>query len=280
MSVNRSVQAAQRRRATPQPTPPSSMQNRGPQPSINSAQAFVNQSKNAPAPKLPLGKMSAQQLTQSSVDDSNQGIGSISKMTIAQAITLITLRLGKVETHLANLAVEGSLNSGYQMTADGENAVLVDKSVIESMNSRLESLEKRSSNSSGPEVALLKQQLEGLKPVVSQNKIAIGALIKDLTNVKSNISSLMNEFSETKELVAAVQNLTMDNSQKIMDLNALMGNTEHDENYNGEELIEDLVEEVSENVDMNETTDITNDDTELVGTDLKNLIEQELAESS
>lgn len=278
MSVNRSVQAAQRRRATPQPpTPPSSMQNRGPQPSINSAQAFVNQSKNAPAPKMPLGKMSAQQLAKGSADEaSNQGISSISKMTIAQAITLITLRLGKVETHLANLALESPLNSGYQMTADGENAVLVDKSVIESINSRLESLEKRSSNSSGPEVALLKQQLEGLKPVVSQNKVAIGAVIKDLTSVKTNVSSLMNEFGETKELVSALQNLTMDNSQKIMDLNALMGHTEDDENDN----LEHVVEDIDENVDTNETTELENDDTELVGTDLKTLIEQELAEES
>jgi hypothetical protein len=280
MSVNRSVQAAQRRRATPQPpTPPSSMQNRGPQPSINSAQAFVNQSKNAPAPKLPLGKMSAQQLSQGTIDDtSNQGIASISKMTIAQAITLITLRLGKVETHLANLALESSLNSntGYQMTSDGQNGVLVDKSVIESMNSRLESLEKRSSNSSGPEVALLKQQLEGLKPVVSQNKIAIGAVIKDLTNVKTNLTSLINEFGETKELVTALQNLTMDNSQKIMDLNAFMGHTEEQENYNQEEVLEDM----SENLETNEIMELEKEDTELVGTDLKNLIEQELAESS
>ena len=67
MSGNRSVQAAQRRRAGP---PEPQYQNRGPTTSINSAQTFNN---SEPLPIVPQH----------------------TKMSIHQAITLITLRLGK-----------------------------------------------------------------------------------------------------------------------------------------------------------------------------------------
>jgi len=270
MSVNRSVAAAQRRRAAPPNPPPPS---RGPQPSINSAQAFANQMKTGPAPKIPVSKMSTQPMPQ---DNSNQGVGSINKMTIAQAITLITLRLGKVETQLHDLALEAPMMNSYQVSGGSDNMVLLDKSVIESINSRLESLEKRSSNSSGPELSLLKQQVEGLKPVVSQNKAALAAVIKDLTNLKTNMSNLSNEFNDSKELVAALQNLTMDNSQKILDLNALMGqdNLEHDE-----EILDDNEQQDQEQENTDDNVELELDEKELVGTDLKNLIEQELAES-
>lgn len=273
MSVNRSVAAAQRRRAAPPNPPPPS---RGPQPSINSAQAFANQMKTGPAPKIPVSKMSTQPMPQ---DNSNQGVGSINKMTIAQAITLITLRLGKLETQLHELAIEAPMMNSYQVAGGSDNMVLLDKSVIESINSRLESLEKRSSNSSGPELSLLKQQVEGLKPVVSQNKAALAAIIKDLTNLKTNVTNLTSDFNDSKELVSALQNLTMDNSQKILDLNTLMGqdNLEHDGQFLDEN---EEQEEQEEQQDTEDNIELEVDEKELVGTDLKNLIEQELAEST
>jgi hypothetical protein len=272
MSVNRSVAAAQRRRATPQPPAPPS-QNRGPQPSINSAQAFANQLKTGQAPKIPVSKMSVQQPPQQ--DTSNQGLSSLSKMTIAQAITLITLRLGKVETQLHDLALETPIMNNYQMSGANENMILVDKGVIESINSRLESLEKRSSVSSGPEVALLKQQVEGLKPLVSQNKTAIVAMIKDLKDLKTNVTTLSTDLNESKELVSVLQNLTMDNSQKIMDLNGLMGETDLEGHLDS--FGEEIDTEAPEEVDVD--NDVDSQDKELLGTDLKNLIEQELAET-
>ena len=68
-----------------------------------------------------------------------------SKMTVPQAITLITLRLGKVETMLQNQTL--NLNS---MTMEGDengaDMVQIDSNVLESIMSRLEALEKRSSN--------------------------------------------------------------------------------------------------------------------------------------
>ena len=58
MSANRSVQAAQRRRAAPQD---GGMPGRGPQPSINSAQMFANQAKPGQGPNIPNGRLAGQQ---------------------------------------------------------------------------------------------------------------------------------------------------------------------------------------------------------------------------
>lgn len=302
MSVNRSVQAAQRRRAVPQPTSSSSsnVQTRTPQPSINSAQAFANQVKPGPGPKIPSGRLSAQQLSKNQnqmVEDdqgnSSQNIQNISKMTVAQAITLITLRLGKVETSLQQIMMEG-ISSPYQMSSglgDNENMILVDKSVIESMSSRLESLEKRSTMpSGGRDLELLKQQIEPLRATVAQNKTAIGALIRDHKDMKTQLSSINIDLTETKELAGALRDLVMDSSQKIVDLQAMVGtNLETDfqhDNYIQEnvdetealhgELIEESQEQQEGDID-NADADV---DCDVVETNLKELIEQELAGSS
>lgn len=296
MSVNRSVQAAQRRRAVPQPTSSSSsnMQSRpSPQPSINSAHAFASQTKSGPGPKMPPGRLAAQQLSSNNQmmnDDqsvsSQGGLQGISKMTVAQAITLITLRLGKLETSFNQMVMDGfpsSSSSSYHMEGgDNENMVLVDRSVIESMTSRLESLEKRTTMpAGGRDLDLLKQQFEPLKLTVAQNKTAIGALIRDHKDMKSQVASMNVELTETKELAGALQNLVMDNSQKITDLHAVVGtNMDTDFNVSGygeEEHLEELAGEHIEHQDEQYEETVDNGDNELVGTNLKELIEQELS---
>jgi hypothetical protein len=300
MSANRSVQAAQRRRATPQDGGmPGS---KGPQPSINSAQLFANQARPGSGPNMPTGRLAGQQaaLQQKQMQQPQQkqqpeGISGVSKMTIAQAITLITLRLGAVETKMMALEYE-TPNQGTGISLDGqENMVLIDKNVIQSIVSRLESLEKRSTTSSGssvsgPEVALLKQQFETVKQAVIQTK---GATV----TIKTQVDSLKTELIETRELLSALQNLTMENSQKLMGFdfqnmdgfseqlldgdiflegNALEGNALIDGNalLNGNELKDSGGSEIQ---DSNLLKEIVGTGLkEMVGTSLKKLIESEI----
>ena len=151
MSGNRSVQAAQRRRAGgPEPAAPG----RGPQPSINSSQMFASQGQSQPSQgqsqprsgQVPSGRLAGQhaqlqqqQMQQQQMSDSQQasGIAGISKMTFAQAVTLITLRLGKVETQLYQMSNDSMSNThngmfNPEMEEGNENMVLIDKSIIDS----------------------------------------------------------------------------------------------------------------------------------------------------
>jgi DNA-directed RNA polymerase subunit F len=290
MSANRSVAAAQRRRAGgPEPAPPG----RGPQPSINSSQLFSGQGQGQRSGQVPSGRLAGQhaQLQQQQMQQQQQqhldsqqsnGISGINKMTVPQAVTLITLRLGKLETQMFEMINSGI---GTSMSADmsnggNENMVLVDRDTIDTIISRLESLEKRSSTSTVPvstsssaETTLLKQQLEAIKPTIAQNTKTVTALTKEQKDHKAQIEKLKSELSEAKEMLSALQTMSMDNSQKIFDI--MSGNTSDimDSNEPG---LEYVLDNCDENGEVELDADGETVDNEVIGTDLKGLIEQEL----
>ena len=284
MSANRSVQAAQRRRAGPTSEP--GIPGRGPQPSINSAQLFSNQARPGQGPSMPTGRLAGQQAEmqqkqqmqqmqqQQQQNQKTEGIPSVSKMTIPQAITLITLRLGAVESKIISLSsLQDNSSQSQSVSMDGQDMVLIDKNVLQSITSRLESLEKRSgstsSSASGPEMNLLKQQFETVKQAVVQTKTATTTVIKESKDLKVQVDALKNELSETKELLNALQNLTMDNTQKIMDLSA---NIPEGFIFESEQHFDETMGALVDITDFNDDID----QNEIVGTNLKELIESEI----
>ncbi len=276
MSANRSVQAAQRRRAGgPEPAAPG----RGPQPSINSSQMFSGQPQHPANGRLAgqqasLQQQHIQQQRQQQMQQQGGADSSISKISIAQAITLITLRLGKVELQLYELGNQMASGAGHHFSsgAEGiegaEGMVLIDQSLIDSIMSRLESLEKRSTTnvvgggSSSAEVTLLKQQFDAIKPSIAQNTKVATALTKEQKEHKLLVDTLKSELAETKELLAALQAMSMDNSQKIFEL------------MSGEQLTTD--DNLDEG-DLDSELEVEGADELLIsGNSLKGLIEQEL----
>jgi hypothetical protein len=243
MSVNRSVQAAQRRRAGPSNNEPL-VPGRKPQPSINSAQMFANQSKSGPGPNIPTGRLAGQQeamqqqqmqqqMHQQMQGQNNDKLSSVNKLTVAQAITLITLRLGSIESKLMHMP------EGLSMNMDTN----VDPFMLQSIHSRLESLEKRSDNtgtsdiSLSPELKLIKQQLDTIKQAVVQNKNSVVNLVKENNILKTQVENLKKELSETKELSQSLEKITFENSESILKLSM---NT--DNNYDGEvNVLNDMV---------------------------------------
>lgn len=283
MSANRSVAAAQRRRAgPPEPAPPG----RGPQPSINSSQMFGNQQRSGTAGQnIPSGKLAGQhaamsqkqmmsQKQQELYQEPQSGLNGINKMTLAQAITLITLRLGKVETQLLNIGSQPS----YSMNLENDDNVLVDKNVITSLISRIDVLEKKqgtsTSNGSNQDINLLKQQFETIKPLVVQSKNSSAVF-------KQQIDALKTDLAETKELIGALQNLTMDNNNKIIAFNSIFNpdateefidNNGLNDEFSDQNVLEQSQSFVDDSVEENDLSD--NNVTSF--TNLKELIEQEL----
>lgn len=297
MSANRSVQAAQRRRAgAPEPAAPG----RGPQPSINSSQMFSGQGQQQQQQVRPgtSGRLAGQQAQVQQQQQMQQqmqnpmqqtGENGVSKITIAQAITLITLRLGKAELQLYELAHQMATTGGEQSFsgqgsgvegAEGmENMVLIDKNLIDSIMSRLESLEKRTPSTIGTgssaDVTLLKQQFDAIKPSIANNTKATNALTKEQKEHKVLVDALRSEMANTKDLLAALQTMSMDNSQKIFQI------------MSGEEVIaqddEDEEEEEDTGIHFSDVAAVVDDDAdaeseelEITGNSLKGLIEQEL----
>jgi regulator of replication initiation timing len=278
MSQNRAVQAAQRRRAGgPEPAAPG----RGPQPSINSSQLFSQgqqqgqQSQMRPGTNGRLAGQQAQlqqqqmqqQMKQQMSEPRDQGLASVNRMTLAQAITLITLRLGKVETHLQE-------HDNSQMSGSG-----LDSGIIDVIMSRLDALESQGlsqSQSQSPvtnsnanansslEVTALKQNVDVLKTAISQSKSSYTSLLNEHKTLKQEVESLKSEL-------ASLQGLTMENSQQLMKL-SLAVDLDSDAALN---LEDGGLEELSNDDNDNDNT-LDNNDNEIVGTDLKDLIEKEL----
>ena len=272
MSTSRSVQAAQRRRSgPPEPQAPGRSI---PQPSINSAQMFASQARGGPGPNIPSGRLAGQQATlqqqqmqqhqhqQQMQQQQQQSIGNINKMTIPQAITLITLRLGSLESKMIEL---DTTSTGISHVEGHENMILVDAEVIHSITSRLNDLENRptttSTSSSLPSAdsVLLKQQVDSIKLAVTQQKAAV---IKENKELKNQIETLKKELEATKEVLVLLQNITMDNSQKIMNFSL---NNELDENI-----------DLSAEYNFDEENNVDQDQNEIIGTNLKELIETEI----
>jgi len=269
MSANRAVQAAQRRRAGgPEPAPPG----RGPQPSINSSQMFSQgqqQQQIRPGTNGRLAGQQAQlqqqqmqqQMKQQMSEPKDQGLASVNKMTLAQAITLITLRLGKVETHLHERDMSQFSNSG------------LDTGIVDVILSRLDALEaapqttsgnsnSNSSSNNSLEVSALKQNVDLLKNTLVQYKTNITVLSSEQKSLKQEVEYLRAEL-------ASLQSFTMEHNKQITQLSMAV-NLDADMNLDGTTDLDNNGELVLEDIDNN---DYLNDNGV---TDLKALIEQEL----
>ena len=250
MSANRSVQAAQRRRAGNQES--SSQPGRMPQPSINSAQMFNQQQGSSVSQKFQQMNPQHQQYQQQQQPEKKEGLSSVSKMTIPQAITLITLRLGALESKM----MHGS-DTHFDASQFQQQHHELSTEIIQTILSRLDSLEKTSEIPTDSSTStILKQQIEVLKQSQIQMKTSVASIVKEFASLKTQVENLKKDLKEKTELLNNVQAMTMENNTKLlsMDLNMNI-------NVDGTTFLDDTA---------------LIDDTEIVGTDLKELIEQEL----
>ena len=280
MSVNRSVQAAQRRRAGPTNNEPL-VPGRTPQPSINSAQMFANQARTGPGPQIPSGRLAGQHEAmqqqqmqkQMGQKQNNDKLSSVSKMTIPQAITLITLRLGSLESKLLQMPEGATINMDRDLD--------VDTSLLQSVMSRLESLEKRSVPTTGsvstPELNLIKQQLDTIKQVVIQTKSSTANLVKENILLKTQMDNFKKELFESKELLESLQKITLENSENILNLSTKSTdgynndfNEQNDELQNDELQSYEFRNDELQSYEL-QSYELQND--EFIGTDLKKIFE-------
>jgi hypothetical protein len=149
MSSSRSIAAARNRRAGD--PPPTSR----PGTSISSQPAFSQQS---------------QQNKRTTAQNSTPNVPITStKLTISDAIGLITLRLGRVEQFIQTAEHEGGINMGSNIP---DNAHLVDKSVINSIVNRLDSLEKKEKESTNnQQTSKLESELRDIKDLLMSQMV-------------------------------------------------------------------------------------------------------------
>ena len=162
------------------------------------------------------------------------------KLTISDAIGLITLRLGRVEQIIMEAEHNGGFSAG---TSIPDNTHLVDKSVINSIVNRLDSLEKKEKDSSN-----------------NQQTIKLESEIRDIKDL------LMSQ-------IIKYEKFTLETNKKFDDVDEAFVELEKQQEElkisNSSLLANDDVESKPETVN----------DTSFVSSNLKSVIEQELADS-
>ena len=224
MSSSRSIAAARNRRAGD--PPPTSR----PGTSIAAQPAFSQQTQAKRS-------VTAQNSTPNIPVSTNNA-----KLTISDAIGLITLRLGRVEQIIMEAEHNGGFTAGSSIP---DNAHLVDKSVINSIVNRLDSLEKKEKESS--------------------NNQQVSKLEIELRDIKDLLMSQMVKYEK----------FTLETSKRFDDVDEAFVELEKEQEQEQEKEQIKCCDTQTEIVTIIESTN----DTTILSNNLKNAIEQELSES-
>jgi hypothetical protein len=261
MSSSRSIAAARARRAGEQVPPVSG--NR-PGTSINSHAAFapqqpMNQYQNIPPTQsnIRIGKTGQSLPPPSAFQVPSNGLP-FSKLSVSDAIGLITLRLGSVEQFIMDFE-----NSEHNTNSDGtinlpENSKLIDNSVLTSIMNRLDSIEKKEVNNTYN--SEINKEIGLLRDLTNNHNELLFKIERDLIETKDILKSLNNTFNE----------FTKNTNDRFIDYEYAISDLEKNIN-----ITDSYIESFEENLDS--INDDNNNETENIGVDLKSIIRQELA---
>jgi len=161
------------------------------------------------------------------------------KMSVSDAIGLISLRLGRVETFIQQmppLDQIGMNSSGESGGEVGENMRVVDEAVFTNIVARLEKLEKT------PKTQVVSPPLP---PSITNAPSLLNP--EQLNEVTHSVDVLKAEMLQVKELLLSLQSFTMQTNQRLVDLvindNMNDGDVDGDnEIFNGENVVEASLE--------------------------------------
>ena len=184
------------------------------------------------------------------------------KLSISDAIGLITLRLGRVEQLVQT--IQTNPNDPTSIPEDNGNNVLVDKQVFDNIVKRLDTLEKQKvSLAPGltPPQALAQAHSQAQAQVQSQTALSqlvsiqkYDIFVKDVAKEFKEMKDLIaakqssNEIAELKEMLLKLQTFTMETNSKLVNMIfsdsaqfEILETEEPEEKDNeGEELIDDF----------------------------------------
>jgi hypothetical protein len=240
MSSSRSIAAARSRRAGESQPPISGGR---PGTSIASHSAFVPQQMQPPSNNVRIAKAPINQ--QQQMQQPSNGMP-FSKLSISDAIGLITLRLGRVEQFVIDYE-NGEISTGPQTEQSiPNNSKIIDNSVLANIINRLDALEKK-------------------EPSTSSSSVS-----------NEQISKIEKDLKETKDLLAHMlfkfELFTKETNDKFTDFEGAI--SEIEKNMEAPQFTE-INDTVSANIDI--STEEVN--VPFNALDLKNLVKQELANS-
>jgi hypothetical protein len=210
MSSSRSIAAARNRRAIEQQQP-NLIQRSRPNTSIASQPAFSQSQSNQSSQQY----QQQYQQKRNNIStkplrnfQSGQVPGSVpvavNKISVSDAIGLITIRLGRVEQYMQNLDEQGYLNNA---SSGNENKSLQNKEIIDNLIERIYFLENKKSDSN----AIDNNLVDKLKNNIFELEKEIN-LLKDI--IKNQMDKLTNLTIETENKFSDIENAFVEMEKK------------------------------------------------------------------
>ena len=193
----------------------------------------------------------------------NAPIGLPKQMTIQNAIALITIRLGRVETIVQNLDAE---SDGIQ-NQNSENGVIIDKGVFDNMVSRLDALER------GHKLLSTKAIVTTAPTIVTAPLVPKTVTAPDnesVTKLTESVEVLKAEIAQVKDLLLKLQSFTMETNQKLADI--VFSEEPGQDQDQEQEMDENRIMFLQQNM-----TDLDSNSIMNMNVSLKDLIQKELA---
>ena len=208
------------------------------------------------------------------------------KLSISDAIGLITLRLGRVEQWVIDTENENEETGDYQSGSLNlpDNSKIIDSSILTNIISRLDSLEKRELGNSNPgEITQLSESVTKLteqitKIVEEGNKHSLA-----ISKHTEQLFKFDRDLVETKDLLKTFMikydMFTSETNNKFADYELALSELEKNVEPVEEVPVEDsIVDGTSiDDIDNNEVSNEVSNT--IMSVDLKNIIKQELAAS-
>ncbi len=194
---------------------------------------------------------------------------SMPKLSISDAIALITLRLGKVETIVSNYQNESLQVQVDAMGQPIQNAKMIDDSVFKSIVSRLDVLEKN-------QKVLMENQTSIANTVKTIASSKNGqTVVKDISEeklsiIKDDIEGLKTELRQNNDSIFNLQNMVQEVSQKIVEISLTLNSDET------EDLVEGTMIDSEQQDAADECVDEEPHEDTIVQLDLKEFIQNEL----
>ena len=236
-------------------------------------------------PSQKLQSVAYQQVQQSQQQEKNTL--PFSKLSVSDAIGLITLRLGRVEQWVIDTENENEENGGKTDSFKlPENSKIIDTSILNNIVSRIDSLEKREPGNNNPE------EFNNLSESVTKLTEQIGKIVDEgnkqslaIAKHTEQLFKFDRDLVETKDLLKTFMikydMFASDTNNKFADYEFALSELEKNVQPVQETPVEEVVDEVDE-VEGNSINDIdvTDASNTIMSVDLKNIIKQELAASN
>ena len=176
------------------------------------------------------------------------------KLSVSDAIGLITLRLGRVEQIVQT--IQTSPNDPTSIPEGNDNSALVDKQVFDHIVKRLDILEQKQKNvivATAPAPTPVPANTSTM-PIPMQNLVTIqkhDAFVKDMAKELKEMKELINkphtltnEIAELKDMLLKLQAFTMETNNKLV--NIIFSESPQFEFLSGEEEVEDCTEVIDD----------------------------------